>query len=145
MATHQKKHIKNTGGSKELVFKSNDNEEYGEILNAKGDARFEVKLISNGFTVIAKIRGALIKGPNKQKVDKGSVVLLQKDMATYDEKYYIIHKYTKDNVKSLKKLGELATYILVEEDDNNNVVFEDDVENKTLDEIDIDDNFIAGI
>jgi initiation factor 1A len=144
MATHQKKHIKNTGGSKELVIKT-DSEEYGEILNAKGDARFEVKLISNGFTVIAKTRGALIKGPNKQRIDKGSVVLLQKDMSTYEEKYYIIHKYTKDNVKSLKKSGELATYVLAEEDDNNNVVFEDDVENKNLELVDFDDDFIAGI
>ena len=144
MATHQKKHTKNTGGSKELVIKT-DSEEYGEILNAKGDARFEVKLISNGFTVIAKTRGALIKGPNKQRIDKGSVVLLQKDMSTYEEKYYIIHKYTKDNVKSLKKSGELATYVLAEEDDNNNVVFEDDVENKNLEIVDFDDDFIAGI
>lgn len=145
MATHQKKHVKNTGGSKELVIKTTDNEEYGEILNAKGDARFEVKLISNGFTVIAKTRGALIKGPNKQRIDKGSVVLLQRDMSTYEEKYYIIHKYTKDNVKTLKKSGELATYTLVEEDDNNNVVFDDDVENLTLDQVEIDDDFIAGI
>lgn len=145
MATHQKKHIKNTGGSKELVIRTNSDEEYGEILNAKGDARFEVKLISNGFTVIAKTRGALIKGPNKQRIEKGSVVLLQKDMSTYEEKYYIIHKYTKDNVKSLKKSGELATYILAEEDDNNNVVFEDDVENKNLEIVDFDDDFIAGI
>jgi len=144
MATHQKKHTKNTGGSKELVIKT-DSEEYGQILNAKGDARFEVKLISNGFTVIAKTRGALIKGPNKQRIEKDSVVLLQKDMSTYEEKYYIIHKYTKDNVKSLKKSGELATYILAEEDDNNNVVFEDDVENKNLEIVDFDDDFIAGI
>jgi initiation factor 1A len=145
MATHQKKHIKNNGGSKELVIKTNTDEEYGEILNAKGDARFEVKLISNGFTVIAKTRGALIKGPNKQRITKGCVVLLQKDMSTYEEKYYIIHKYTNENIKSLKKSGELATYILVEENDNNNVVFEDDVENNNLEVVEFDDNFIAGI
>ena len=144
MATHQKKHIKNTGGTKELVIKNKD-EEYAELLNAKGDARFEVKLISNGFTVIAKIRGALIKGPNKQKIEKGSIVLLQRDMATYDEKYYIIHKYTKDNIKSLKKSGELATYTLVEEETDNNVVFDDDVENKQLEQLEFDDEFISNI
>ena len=143
MATHQKKHIKNTG-TKELVIKNND-EEYAEVLNAKGDARFEVKIISNSFTVIAKIRGALIKGPNKQKIEKGSIVLLQRDMATYDEKYYIIHKYTKDNIKSLKKSGELATYILVEEKTDNNVVFDDDVENKQLEQLEFDDEFISNI
>ena len=85
MATHQKKHIKNTGENKKLVMK-NDDEEYAEVLNAKGDARFEVKIISNGYTVIAKIRGALIKGPSKQRIEKGSIVLLQSDKATYDEK-----------------------------------------------------------
>jgi len=142
MATHQKKHIKNTS-TKELVIKNND-EEYAEVLNAKGDARFEVKLISNSFTVIAKIRGALIKGPNKQRIEKGSIVLLQKDMATYDEKYYIIHKYTKDHIKSLKKSGELATYTLPEEN-TDNVVFDDDVENKQLEQLEFDDEFISNI
>ena len=144
MATHQKKHIKNTGENKKLVMK-NDDEEYAEVLNAKGDARFEVKIISNGYTVIAKIRGALIKGPSKQRIEKGSIVLLQSDKATYDEKYYIIHKYTKDNIKSLKKSGELATYILVEEETDNNVIFDDDVDNKTLEQLEYDDDFIANI
>ena len=144
MATHQKKHIKNTN-TKELIIKDSEAEEYGEVINPKGDARFEVKLIQSGFNIIAKTRGSLIKGPNKQKIEKGNIVLLQRDMSTYDEKYFIIHRYIKENVKNLKKAGELATYVLVEEETDKNVVFEDDEDKIKIIQQEIDDDFIAGI
>jgi initiation factor 1A len=142
MATHQKKHNKQTGITKELIMKD-DSQEYAEVVAAKGDNRFEVKLISNGFSVIAKLRGALTKGRNKQRIEKGNVVLCQMDMTSSDYKFYIMHKYTKDHIKNLKKNGDLASY--VEKDDENNVIFDDDVESKQLETAEIDDNFIAGI
>ena len=93
MATHQKKHIKNTNRSKELILCSKSNDEYyGQIISAKGDARFEVKIIYNNSTIIAKARGVLIRGPGKQMINKDDYVLLQKDMSTSDNKYYIIKK-----------------------------------------------------
>lgn len=142
MATHQKRHTKHTGITKELIVKD-DTQEYAEVVAAKGDNRFEVKLISNGFSVIAKLRGALTKGRNKQRIEKGNVVLCQMDMTNNDHRFYIMHKYTKEHIKDLKKNGDLASY--VEKDDENNVIFDDNVESKQLEVIEIDDNFIAGI
>ena len=66
MATHQKKHVKNKQSKYiEFILRSeNDNEEYAEVVAAKGsDARFEVIIISSGISVMAKAKGSLIKGP----------------------------------------------------------------------------------
>ena len=141
MATHQKKHNKQSGITKELHIKD-DTQEYAEVVSAKGDNRFEVKLISNGFSVIAKLRGSLTYRCNK-RIEKGEVVLCQVDDMNYNPKFYIVHRYTKDHIKALKKMGDLATY--VEKDEKSNVIFDDDVESKQLDIVEFDDNFIAGI
>ena len=142
MATHQKKHNKQIGITKELIIKD-DTQEYAEVIAAKGDNRFEVKLISNGFSVIAKLRGTLTKGRNKQRIEKSNIVLCQMDMIGTDNKFYIVTKYTKENIKELKQMGEFASYVVNDEDDN--VIFDDDVESKQFEVIEIDDNFIAGI
>ena len=108
MATHQKKYIKRRNTDKELLFCLQDEgETYGQIIAAKGDARFEIKLIKNNATVIWKIRGALIKGPNKKRINKDDFVLLQKDTSSDDDKYFIIHKYSVDDVK-LKKIRRIS-------------------------------------
>jgi initiation factor 1A len=151
MATHQKKHIKNTNTVKELLLCcKSDGETYGQIISAKGDSRFEVKIIENNIITIAKIRGDLTKGPKKQRINKDDYILLQKDLSTNDEKYYIIHKYSADDVKKLKKSRELATFNNdydddEEDDDNPKVFFEGDILSNKLDEIEINDDFIANI
>lgn len=126
MATHQKKH--NKSSNKELIIcNSKKNEYYGQILSNKGDTRFETRLIINNMTVLSKVVGRLIKGPNKQRINISDFVLLQQ----YDnsDKYYIIHKYTPDDVKKLKKINEL-------------VMYENDDKSKDADEIDVMfDNF----
>ena len=152
MATHQKKHIKNNNTIRELLLCSEaDGEMYGQLNLAKGDARFEVRIIQNNLVIIAKARGSLIKGPRKQKLNKDDYVLLQKDQAS-DDKYYIIHKYTLDDTKKLKKSGQLSTINDFDNDDDDNdenqktqILFDGDIISNKLDEIEIDDNFIAGI
>jgi hypothetical protein len=70
-------------------------------------------------------------------------VLLQLDECTSVKKYYLIHKYSPEDKKSLKKMGELAQFVDKEEKQED-VVFETDI----IDEIDnvvIDDDFIANI
>jgi len=154
MATHQKKYTKKRHTVKELLFCSPDEDEtYGQIIAAKGDTRFEIRLIKNNATVIGKIRGSLIKGPNKKRINKDDFVLLQKDLSSDNDKYFIIHKYSPDDIKKLKKSGELTSIINVNENnedynDNDNdsvhVLFDDDVLSK-VDEIEINDDFIASI
>ena len=150
MATHQKKHIKKryTNPKELLLSCPEDGELYGQINCAKGDARFEIKLIENNLLVIAKARGALIKGPNKKHLNKNDYVLIQKDLSSNDDKYFIIHKYSIDDIKKLKKSGNLSTIHNSNDDDdddsNPDIIFDDDIIKK-LDEIDINDDFIASI
>jgi hypothetical protein len=145
MATHQKKHTKRTGHTKELQLKL-DGEEYGEIMNEKGDLRFEVKLIINNSLTIAKARRAIAFGPNKSRITKGDTVLLQiDDSTTSKDRYYIIHKYSSDETKQLKKMGQLVTIVKQEETVTNTVAFEEDANTVTNNTLLVDDDFIADI
>ena len=147
MATHIKKKdlIKKKNNTKrDIVFCSDkDNEHYALVGNAKGDGRFEVTIIENNVQTIAKIRGALSKGPQKQRIMKDDTVIIQGNPGSTQDKYYIIHKYSPDDVRRLRKAGELAQ---IKDDDNEcTVIFDDDVVANKQNEIDINDDFIAGI
>lgn len=139
MATHQKKHIQNKQSKYvEFILRSEkDNEEYAEVVAAKGsDARFEVTILTSGINVMAKARGSLIKGPRKKKIEKGNIVLIQRDNTfTAEDKYFIIHKYDKNDVDKLEKSGEFKS--LVPNSYN--------TENIGIDLDDIDDEFISNI
>lgn len=142
--THKSKHNKNTGGSKDLQYRQ-EGEEYATVNGDKGTARFEVTLHTTNQVVMAKARGSICKGPKRQRLEKGDLVLLQQDDSTSTgDKYYIIHKYSPDDVKRLRKAGEL---VQVKEKTDNQVavVFENDVIEQKLDEIEIDDDFIANL
>jgi hypothetical protein len=145
MATHQKKHTKRVGHTKELQLKQ-EGEEYGEVINEKGDLRFEIKLIINNALTIAKARRAIAFGPNKTRISKGDTVLLQlDDSTTCKDRYYIIHKYTADETKQLKKMGELVTIVKQEETVNTNIAFEEDAATLTNNTLLVDDDFISDI
>lgn len=141
--THQTKHKKNTGSKKELQYKQ-PGEEYATINCDKGDARFEVTIYANNQVVMAKARGSIIKGPGRERLQKGDLILLQQDSSSSD-KYYIIHKYSQDDVKRLRKAGELAQVRESGQDDEVSVVFENDVIVQKQDETVIDADFIANI
>ena len=147
MATHQKAHTKNRG-TKELIFRNEkEGEEYAEVEAPNGDARFECRLL-NGTTVIAKLAGRLIRGPNKQYIKKNDFVLLQLDKASSGaDKYYIIHKYSPDEKKKLAKNGELVQIkSVVEEENSAAIVFEDEATTTTKQqEAEVDEDFIDNI
>ena len=146
MSTHQKKHIKNQG-TRELVYRNVAMKEFYAIINSnKGDARFEVTVVENNQTVMAKARGAIIKGPNKKRLEKGDMVLIQQDESNSSgDKYFILHKYTPDDVKQLRRSGELAQVREVETDETTTVAFENEVVAAKKEEIVIDDDFIANL
>jgi translation initiation factor IF-1 len=147
MATHQKKHVQKSKFNKELRFRQEkEGEEYGTIIGEKGDARFECKLL-DGSIVIAKAKGTLSRGPKKERLVLDDFVLLQLDSCTSIKKYYLVHKYSPDDKKSLKKMGELAQFI-DKNDKQEDVIFEvedDTTGNAEVDNIVIDDDFIANI
>lgn len=148
MATHQKAHIKNKG-PKDLVFRDEKlGEEYAEIINSVGDARFECKIIHNNLITIAKLAGRLIKGPHKQRIVKGDYVLLSLDGSTSGkDKYFIMHKYSPEDKKKLAKHGEFAVAKSAEDESKTNVIFEDEIDTsaKITTEVEIDEAFIDDI
>ena len=142
--THQSKHKKNTG-SNELQYRQ-EGEEYATINGDKGNARFEVTLYATNQIVMAKARGSLIRGHKKQRLVKGDMVLLQRDDSTTGTyKYFILIKYSTDEVKRLRKAGELTQIKEGNQEENVTVVFENDVIVKAAEEVQIDDDFIANI
>lgn len=141
MATHTKKHIQHKGNRRDnqlYTRNESEGEQYGEIQNGKGDARFEIKLM-NTQSVIAKARGALIKGPHKQRLVKGDIVLVQQNTdVSAGDKYYIIHKYDASQVRQLHKMGEL-------QEEQNEIRFDTDVTDNTTDNVAFDSDFINNI
>jgi hypothetical protein len=142
--THQSKHKKNTN-SKELQYRQ-QNEEYAIINGDKGNARFEVIIHATNQVVMAKARGSIIHGPKKQRLEKGDMVLLQRDESTSSgNKYYILLKYSQDDIKRLRKAGELTQIKEANEEEKVVIAFENDVIVKKQEEIEIDDDFIANL
>jgi hypothetical protein len=142
MATHQKKHVQKSKFSKELRFKQEQyGEEYATIIGEKGDARYECKLL-DGSLVIAKAKGSLSRGPKKQRLIIDDFVLLQLDSCTTAKKYYLVHKYSPDDKKNLKKMGKLTQFNEEKEED---IIFDDNDDKEKLNELVIDDDFIANI
>ena len=149
MATHEKRYTKNknhTGSNKALQHRDESlEEEYATIGNPKGGAQFECTIFSTNVSTIATARGCLCSGPKKKRINRGDLVLIQKDECTTTKnKYYIIHVYSADDIKQLRKAGELAQ--IKEEDDDQKVaiVFEGDVViQQKPDIVEIDDDFIS--
>ena len=142
--THQSKHKKHTG-SNELQYRE-EGEEYAVINGDKGDARFEVTIYSTKQITMAKARGSIIHGPKKQRLSKGDMVLLQRDdCSTASSKYYILIKYSPEEVKRLRKAGELTQIKEADEGEAVIVAFENVVIVKKQDDVAIDDDFIAGL
>lgn len=83
-----------------------DLEEYGLLLQAMGNCRFQCQLL-DGNNIIAKAKGSLIKGPKKEKLEKGDWILLQQDTSSSDKKYFIVHKYDERERKILIKDKEI--------------------------------------
>jgi translation initiation factor 1A len=134
--THQSKHNKRRNISKELVYKE-EGQEYAIINCDKGFARFEVTIFNTKQITFAKARGSLIKGPKKQKLNKGDLVLIVNDESSTDDKYWIIYKYSPDNVKQLQKSGELNV-IKNYDEQQSNIIFDSDFTIETNeDDIDI--------
>jgi translation initiation factor IF-1 len=144
MATHQKKHMQSRG-TKELIFRDEkEGEEYAEVLKAIGDCRFECQFL-NTETTQAKLAGALIKGPRKQRIVVGDFVLLTRNQSTTEkDTYYIIHKYTSDDKKKLAKNGEFAQ-VNTNQDGGTNVVMAGDATTKVVHDTDVTDAFIDNI
>ena len=98
---------KSTFVDKKNLLKKDPKEfqEYGQIINAKGNGRFELKCCDGG-----KVRLGIVCGKMRKRVwvNRGDLVLICKwEGMTDDTKCSIIHKYSEDESRRLLKEGEL--------------------------------------
>ena len=124
----RKKGKKQTTEARELVYKG-EMEEYGQVLRMLGDARLEIQCI-DGVKRIGHIRGKMRK---RNWIAMGDVVLVS--LREYEnEKCDVVEKYNEDEVRKLKKAGEIPDSINLpdqedkqkDNDNNDNIAFEDD-------------------
>lgn len=98
---------RNTFQDKKQLIKKDIDEglEYGQVISAKGNGRFELKCCDGG-----KERLGILSGKMRKRIwiNRGDLILFTKweDM-TDDTKCSIVHKYSDDEAKRLLNEGEL--------------------------------------
>ena len=128
--THQKRREKNDKRDiKSLQFRfPKDNEKYA-LVTKVGAPHCTIQLINTNEEKQASIKGSLKKGKNN-RIFNGDIVIAQPNIGK-DQPYIIIHKYQSDEVKELKKQGEIKELPKSTEPfsityDNQDNVFDDD-------------------
>ena len=109
---------------RELAFKE-DGQDYGQNVRLLGDCRLEI-LCTDGIKRDGHIRGTMRK---KVFINMGDVVLVS--IREHEpEKCDILLKYTEDEVRKLKKTGEIPEHFKIPEteerknDDDDFIVFQ---------------------
>lgn len=126
---------------KALTLKEDEGQEYAEIIKSLGNRRFEC-LCFDGESRIGVLRGSMKKNKSNW-VTVGDIVLVGL-RSFQDNKIDILMKYTSDEVRKLRKIGEIPESTTNDSDNDNEydevVVFEDEVE--FIEEADINFNQI---
>ena len=123
---NKRKKSSNISSSRSLLEKEAE-QEYALVKKMLGDRRIMVYCY-NGLETMGKIRGRIRK---KTRISEGDVVLVSfRDFS--DKCVDVIHVYNHDEVRNLKKMGELIDPNKQDED-------EDDVVFEKNEEIDFED------
>jgi initiation factor 1A len=128
--THQKRREKNNKRDiKPSQFRFPKDDEKYALVTKVGSPHCTIQLINTNEEKQASIKGSLKKGKNN-KIFNGDIVIAQPNIGK-DQPYIIIHKYQSDEVKELKKQGEIKELPKSTEPfsityDNHNDVFDDD-------------------
>ena len=101
---------------KQLIKKDPEEaQEYAQVINPKGNGRFELLCCDGG-----KVRQGTVCGQMRKRVwvNRGDLVLISKwEGMTDDTKCSIIHKYSEDEARRLQKEGELPANFKLNLDD----------------------------
>ena len=123
---HAKKQS-NADVKKELILKD-EGQEYAIVIRSLGNGRIEVNCF-DGVTRLAHMRGNLKR--KKIFINLGDIILVS--LRDYqDTKADVIHKYSADEARKLKTMGELPATAEINsterigEDDNSEIPFEFD-------------------
>lgn len=92
-----------TTANRELIFKS-EGQEYAQVTKILGGCRVEAKCF-DGKTRIAHIRGAMTRKVKVWILADDIILVGLRDFQ--DDKADVIAKYDLDEVRKLKKLGEI--------------------------------------
>ena len=110
---------------KQLIKKDpEESQEYAQVVNPKGNGRFELLCCDGG-----KVRQGTVCGQMRKRVwvNRGDLVLISKwEGMTDDTKCSIIHKYSEDEARRLQKEGELPPNFKLNLDDFETVEDEDE-------------------
>ena len=131
---------------KQLIKKDvKESQEYAQVVNPKGNGRFEVLCFDGGKTRMGTICGTMRK---RVWVNRSDVVLISLwEGMTDDTKCSIIHKYTEDEAKRLQKEGELPENFKLnldefeneDEEDNGFMMEQPSDESSSEEEVDLDE------
>jgi initiation factor 1A len=128
--THQKRHDKNNKRDiKPSQFRFTKDDEKYALVTKVGAPHCTIQLINTNEEKQASIKGSLKKGKNN-RIFNGDIVIAQPNIGK-DQPYIIIHKYQSDEVRELKKHGEIKELPKSTEPfsityDNHDDVFNDD-------------------
>jgi translation initiation factor 1A len=132
---------------KQLIKKDpEESQEYAQVINPKGNGRFELLCCDGG-----KVRQGTVCGKMRKRVwvNRSDLVLISKwEGMTDDTKCSIIHKYSEDEARRLHKEGELPDNFKfnldefdVEDDEDSGFIMEQPSgsESESEEEIDLDE------
>ena len=110
---------------KQLIKKDpEESQEYAQVVNPKGNGRFELLCCDGG-----KVRQGTVCGQMRKRVwvNRGDLVLISKwEGMTDDTKCSIIHKYSEDEARRLQKEGDLPSNFKLTLDDFETIEDEDE-------------------
>ena len=112
--------------SRELILKE-DGQEYAQILKMYGGGRCEV-YVMDGQIRTGTIRGSMQNRKRRVWINKEDIVLVS--LRNFENKKCdIVHKYTDEEVRVLRKKGHLPDKRLQDDDsenddDSDNIIFE---------------------
>ena len=101
---------------KQLIKKDPEEaQEYAQVINPKGNGRFELLCCDGGKERLGTVCGQMRK---RVWVNRSDLVLISKwEGMTDDTKCSIIHKYSEDEARRLQKEGELPANFKLNLDD----------------------------
>lgn len=110
-------------------------QDYGVVQNLLGSGRLKVLCLTDKVERLGTIRGNMYK---KVWINKDDIILVS--LREYqDDKCDVIFKYKPDEVKILKKQGQIPKELETVKEENEEELIEFGNESSSVDEIDIDD------
>lgn len=126
----------NLQSARQIPFKE-DLQDYGIVQNLLGNGRLKVLCLTDKIERLGTIRGNMYK---KVWINKDDIILVS--LREYqDDKCDVIFKFTHDEVKFLKKHGEIPKDLetIHEVNEEELIEFENDLDSNKESEINIDD------